>query len=96
MELISFMFMAFFVEGLVDFVKQIVDADKSIKYAYILSIVLGVATCCIFNLNLLSLLDINTTVPFAGNIVSGFIIARGSNYLNDVISKFLTKENNLG
>ena len=42
MELISFMFMAFFVEGLVDFVKQIVDADKSIKYAYILSIVLAI------------------------------------------------------
>ena len=54
MELISFMFMAFFVEGLVDFVKQIVDADKSIKYSYILSIVLVIATCCIFDLNLLS------------------------------------------
>lgn len=96
MELIGFMFMAFFVEGLVDFVKQIVDADKSIKYAYILSIVLGVVICCVFNLNLLSLLGINTTVPFAGNIVSGFIISRGSNYLNDIISKFLTKENALG
>lgn len=96
MELTSFIFMAFFVEGLVEFVKQIVDADKNVKYTYILSIVLGIAVCCIFNLNLLSLLDINTSVPFAGNIVSGFIISRGSNYLNDLVSKFLNKGTNLG
>lgn len=96
MELTSFIFMAFFIEGLVEFVKQIVDADKSIKYTYILSIVLGITTCCVFNLNLLSLLDINTSVPFAGNIVSGFIISRGSNYLNDFVSKFFNKGNILG
>lgn len=92
MELVSFLFMAFFVEGLVNFVKQIVDADKSMKYTYILAIVLGVLTCCIFNLDILSLMGISASIPYAGNIISGFIIARGSNYLNDVISKFLTKD----
>lgn len=91
-EITSFLFMAFFLEGFVNFIKQIVDADKTIKYTYILSLIFGVCLCIIFNLDLLTILGLNSTIPFAGNVVSGLIISRGSNYVNDIYNKFMVKE----
>src|SRR5579884_74758 len=53
--------------------------------AYV-ALVLGVAAAVGFQIDVFSALGISASLPLAGQIATGLVIAGGSNYANDVIS----------
>lgn len=82
-------FLAFFVEGLVEYLfAKDNGSQPTLKY---IALALGVGLAIAYNVDLLALLGMTSIVPLVGNIVSGIIIGRGSNYVNDVVSKLKTR-----
>ena len=51
-----------------------------------LSVLVGVTVAFAYDLDIPKCFEINSSVPFFGNILTGILISRGSNYIHDVIS----------
>lgn len=83
-NLTSITILAVFVEGFVSYF--ISDPDKKqpwIKYA---AAAIGIVLAFAYRIDLFALFGIITYHPYIGQIITGTIIGRGSNYLNDIIS----------
>jgi hypothetical protein len=48
---------------------------------------LSTIVCVLYNADLLAMLGYAALVPYAGAVLTGLMIGRGSNYVNDVISR---------
>lgn len=86
-NLIGILLLATFVEGSITYVfgktTQEMPPRPWLKYV---SLMLGVALSVAYQVDLLAMAGMLSIFPFIGNIVSGIIIGRGSNYLNDFIT----------
>jgi TRAP-type mannitol/chloroaromatic compound transport system permease small subunit len=51
------------------------------------ALVVALVLCIGVKLDILSLLGINTTIPFLGVILTGILISRGSNFIHDLLVK---------
>lgn len=74
------------IEGLVEYLFGEVDAVK--PYLKYVALAFGIVAAFAYNLDLLAYLGMSAAFPFVGNVISGLIIGRGSNYVNDIISAF--------
>jgi hypothetical protein len=95
--------LATIVEGLVEYlVAPLVEklrkpaedetaTDLRIMLLRYISVALGIVLCVVYNANLLSLLGVTTGIPFVGNVLTGLLIGRGSNYVHDFASRWLAK-----
>jgi hypothetical protein len=81
----SIFVLAVFVEGFIEyFVSTPEKAQPWVKY---IAAAIGVVLSIAYNIDLLATVGVATTYPFVGSIITGLIIGRGSNYLNDFITK---------
>jgi hypothetical protein len=85
---IGILLLATLVEGLVEYVLGGEGTKPYRKYA---ALVLGVVLAIAYDVDIPTMAGLTTTLPFIGNVVSGIIIGRGSNYANDIISAFRGK-----
>jgi len=90
MEVLSIIFLTTFVEGLVQFVFS--PFAKLKNYLGYIALLFGMAIAVLYQVNIPSMLGITSSIPLVDFIVSGLVIGRGSNYVNDIISTF-TKKN---
>lgn len=78
--------LAVLVEGLVEyFFVQI----RGVYKRYVAA-ALGILVCVVYNADLLAMLGLPAALPYAGAVLTGLIISRGSNYLNDWITRAQT------
>lgn len=82
---IGLFLIAVIVEGLISYANMILSADKTIDWKCVSAIVLGVFIGISYNLDLLGLFGVHSSVPFIGNVLTGILLSRGSNYLADLI-----------
>lgn len=72
------------VEGIISYANQFfIDGNFSIKM--LVSIILGITIAISYGLDIPSHFDFKSKIPFVGNIVTGILISRGSNYIFDLI-----------
>ena len=83
-KFLALIFMAILVEAIISYTQEI----KTIKSPLIWSILLGVLVAVVYGIDLPNLLGIYAKIPFIGEILTGIIMARGSNYLYDLIGRF--------
>ena len=78
--------LAVIVEGVITYLfgKSENDSREWIKY---LSLAFGVAIAIAYQVNIPAMAGLETPFPYVGYIVSGLVIGRGSNYLNDILGK---------
>lgn len=58
-------------------------------YLHWVALVLGVAVCLLYRIDIFKmLLDLQSPVLYVGEVITGVIISRGANYLNDFVSSF--------
>jgi len=76
------------IEGAVSYMNMIVSPEKSIKWQCVAAIILGVFVGVCYDLDLLAMFGVYSPMPFVGNILTGFLLSRGSNYIADTL-KFL-------
>lgn len=90
MAIIAILFLATFVEGLVEYLFGKVEKMKPVL-SYI-ALFLGVALAVAYKVDIPAMLGLASDFGIVNFIVSGLIIGRGSNYANDIITSFQPKE----
>lgn len=78
--------MAVVVEGIVTYVKEWF-VNKTVAWQQIFAIVLGVLVTVGYNADLFALFGLTASIPYLGCVLTGVLIARGSNYIFDLIKK---------
>jgi hypothetical protein len=82
--LILFIF-AILVEALISMTVGDIVTPKWVKK--VASIVLGVGVCIVYRVGLIALLGVEGGIPMVDFILTGVIISRGSNFLNDILTR---------
>jgi hypothetical protein len=77
------------VESIVNIVRNIEEKNKCWKYwgALALSLVLGVLVAYTFDIDLFKVVGLEARIPFVGGVLTGLIMSRGSNIVNDVLER---------
>lgn len=88
-EFFGFILMSVVVEGIISYITTIV-VDKKIQWKMIASIVIGVLVAVGYNCDIFALFGIASQIPYLGAVLSGILIARGSNYIFDFLNKVLS------
>lgn len=86
MEMFGIVLMAIVVEGVVTYVKEWF-VNKNIAWQQILAVVLGVVVAIGYGADLFALFGLASTIPYLGSVLTGVLIARGSNYIFDLIKQ---------
>lgn len=79
---------AILVEGIVEYFKLAFPRFGESQFIIPATVLLGVAVCILYGCDLLAVMGLVTPVPYVGNVLTGILVARGSNYIYDVIGKF--------
>lgn len=83
MTFLAILALAVLVEGIIEYLGQRIPTDYKPPVAAFLSVVV----CLLYGADLLATFGIAAKYPYAGEIMTGLIIGRGSNYLNDIWSR---------
>lgn len=75
--------LAVLVEGLVEYF----GAPIPTAYKRYVAALVGVALCIVYGADLLAILGFTASVPYVGAALTGLIVGRGSNYLNDLVTR---------
>ena len=90
---VSVFLLATLIEGFTEYaLADLADkagAKRVLKYV---PLALGVLAAVAYKVDILASLGVVSSVPFVGSVVSGLIIGRGSNYVNDIVSRFREKK----
>lgn len=89
MEFLAVFFLAVVVEGITEHIKQGFPAiSEKTGVIMLITWILGIGGCLAFGIDMFELLHIQARIPFAGEVITGIAIARGANYMYDLIGKF--------
>jgi len=89
MEFTAILFFATFVEGLITYFKLLKDFTE-MKWAFV-SLAIGIIVAFAYQLDLLATFGYTAIQPWIGYLLTGFVLGRGANYVNDIISKFSSR-----
>ena len=88
MEFLTFLIAAIFIEGLVEYLFKEWTGGSWIKYV---ALCCGVIFAVIYKLDLMAQFGFVAFSPYVGYVITGLIIGRGSNYVNDFVSRLTAK-----
>ena len=88
MSWIYILSVAVIVEGIISYISMIIT-EKKIHYEVIASIGLGITIALSYGIDLFKMINIKTTIPYIGCILTGILISRGSNYVYDLQKKII-------
>ena len=74
------------IESLITYYKEFF-AGGNAPWEIIVSLTLGIVVAIGYNLDLPSYLNLNSHIPYLGNILTGILLSRGSNYIFDLLGK---------
>lgn len=81
---VAVLLLATLVEGFTEYLFS--DQPKAQPYLKYIALGLGVGVSLAYGVDILAGLGLVSPVPFVGQVISGLIIGRGSNYVNDFVS----------
>ena len=83
------------VEALVEYGKSIIAIAKGSWKSALLqmaAVASGVVLCLAADADLFRVMELGFAVPWMGKVLTGILISRGANYLNDFVTKTTRKE----
>ncbi len=83
--------MAVVVEAVIDYVKTWV-VEKKIQWQQIFAMLFGILVSFAYCLDVLALVGIESHVAYVGNVLTGILISRGSNYIHDLYNRLIAKK----
>lgn len=86
MEISTLITVAILVEAIWENCKIIWQHDK-LNINMLGSLILSIIVCLLTQVDIFAVLGINLIVPFAGSILTGIIVSRGANFVNDLFTK---------
>lgn len=86
MEISTLITIAVLVEAIWENCKMIWQHDK-INVNMLGSLILSIVVCLLTQIDIFAILGIKIIVPFAGSVLTGIIVSRGANFVNDLFTK---------
>ena len=77
---------AILIEALITYYKEFFAGGGS-SCEIVVSLIFGVTVAIAYKLDLLSNFNLNSQIPYIGNILTGILLSRGSNYIFDLLGK---------
>lgn len=77
---------AILVEAIWENLKMVYDKEK-INVNMIGSLLLGILICVLANIDIFEIVGIGLFIPVIGSILTGIIVSRGANFVNDLFKK---------
>ena len=91
MEMYTIIVMSILIEAVITYTKTLV-IEKNIQWQIIAAVVLSVAVCLLYGLDIPALVGIKSPVPYVGSVITGILVSRGSNYIYDLIKTLTSKK----
>lgn len=76
------------IEGITTYVRTWI-VDKHVQWQQIMTCILGLVIAIAYELDLIALFGYESMLPYLGNVLTGILLSRGSNYIFDLIKKLL-------
>jgi len=77
---------AILVEAIWENLKMIWDKNK-LNFNMLGSLLLAMTLCTIFKLDAFPIIGLSTNIPVIGSLLTGIIVSRGANAVNDLFKK---------
>ncbi len=74
------------IEALITYFNEIF-INKEFSWKQIVSIAIGIFVAIAFQVDLPETFGLHSVIPFVGQVITGIIFSRGSNYVADLIKK---------
>lgn len=85
MEITTLIIIAILVEAIVENIKT--TYENGINATRIIALILAIVICILTQTGIFLLLGIDFTLPIVDYILTGIVVSRGANFVNDIISK---------
>ena len=84
----GFICFAIIIEAVITYVNQFFVSGH-FSWEMLASIVLGILVAVAYKLDLPEYFNLKSSLPYVGNILTGILLSRGSNYIFDLIDKLI-------
>ena len=85
--IVLFLALAVTVEGLVEYVKNIIEGERWAVVIQLCALVVAVALCVLARADIYASLGVTFSVPYVGCVLTGIFASRGANYASDILGK---------
>lgn len=82
----GFVCFAIIIEAIITYVNQFFVSGH-FSWEMLASIVLGILVAVAYKLDIPKYFNLTSSLPYVGNILTGILLSRGSNYMFDLIDK---------
>ena len=86
MDYAQLIIIAILVEAIWENLKMIWDKNK-LNINMLGSLLLSMIICVLAQINIFKIVGINLIVPIIGSLMTGIIVSRGANFVNDLFKK---------
>ena len=86
MDFMQLIIVAILVEAIWENIKMVYQGGK-LLISRIGSLVISIIICVIANVDIFPVVGISMSIPFIGSILTGIVVSRGANFVNDLFSK---------
>lgn len=86
MEFAQLVIVAILVEAIWENIKMIYENGK-ISASMIGSLIISILICTLANIDIFPIVGLNVCVPIVGSVLTGIIVSRGANFVNDLFTK---------
>jgi len=86
-SIVAIFILAAVIEGIIAYVIPSNNAEMPREWIKYVSAVLSIAICIAYKADILATLGVLSPLPYVGEIITGLIVGRGSNFLNDFYGK---------
>ena len=83
-KIISIFSLAILTESLITYFKEFFG-NGDFSFSMLFSIIWGIVIAIAYKLDLPEYLKLKSSIPYVGNILTGILISRGSNYIYDIL-----------
>lgn len=84
-NILKLVYISLFIEAIITYANEFFILPSS-PWQMLISLFMGIAVSIAYGIDLPAYLELNSNVPCLGNIITGIILSRGSNYIYDFIS----------
>ena len=84
-EIITF---AILIESIITYINQFF-VQEIFSWQMLLSIILGIIVAVAYKIDLPAYFNLKSDVKYIGSVLTGILLARGSNYIYDILEKVI-------
>ena len=86
MDFMQLIIVAILVEAIWENIKMVYQKGK-LLISRIGSLVISILICVVANVDIFPVVGVSMSIPFIGSILTGIVVSRGANFVNDLFSK---------